>query len=96
MTDAWRDPRVPADDACVLRPLLERRAAETPGKVFARFADGTEWTYRDARDVARQLAFTVREPRQVDAVVVGSLDRLDDDIAARREADADQHLPAIG
>ena len=30
MPKAWRDPRVPADVDCVLRPLLERRAAETP------------------------------------------------------------------
>ena len=33
MAKAWHDPRVPADVDCVLRPLLERRAAETPDKV---------------------------------------------------------------
>ena len=60
MTEAWRDVRVPADDACVLRPLLERRAAETPGKAFARFADGMEWTYRETRDVARRAAVGFR------------------------------------
>ena len=44
MAKAWHDPRVPADVDCVLRPLLERRAAETPDKVFALFADGSAWT----------------------------------------------------
>ena len=45
MTNPWRDPRVPASQVCVLRPLLEQRAADTPGKVFARCADGSTWTY---------------------------------------------------
>jgi non-ribosomal peptide synthetase component E (peptide arylation enzyme) len=40
----------------VLRPLLEQRAAETADGVFARFADGTTWTYRQTRDVARRAA----------------------------------------
>jgi crotonobetaine/carnitine-CoA ligase len=48
MAKAWHDPRVPADVDCVLRPLLERRAAETPDKVFALFANGSAWTYREA------------------------------------------------
>jgi crotonobetaine/carnitine-CoA ligase len=39
-----------------LRPVLERRAAETPDKVFARFADGTQWTYRQTLDIARRTA----------------------------------------
>ena len=56
MAKAWRDPRVPADVDCVLRPLLERRAAETPDKVFALFADGSAWTYREAREAARRAA----------------------------------------
>ena len=29
--DGWHDPRVPADVDCVLRPLLERRAAAAAG-----------------------------------------------------------------
>src|SRR5678815_2722975 len=56
----WHDPRVPADVDCVLRPLLERRAAETPDKVFALFADGSAWTYREAREVARRAAVGLR------------------------------------
>src|SRR5437762_4735897 len=52
----WFDPRVPAADLCVLRPLLDRHAAATPDKVFARFADGTEWTYRQTQAIARRTA----------------------------------------
>ena len=36
MTRTWFDPRVPDADRCVLRPLLDRHAAATPDKVFAR------------------------------------------------------------
>jgi carnitine-CoA ligase len=56
MMRTWYDPRVPAPEDCVLRPLLERRAAETPDRIFARFADGATWTYRQTRDVARRAA----------------------------------------
>ncbi|MCW5748713.1 MAG: AMP-binding protein [Alphaproteobacteria bacterium] len=60
MPKTWTDPRVPAPEDCVLRPLLERRAAETPDKVFIRFADGVEWTYRQTLDVARRTATGLR------------------------------------
>jgi len=50
------DPRVPLPEDCVLRPLLDRRARETPDKVFVRFADGVEWTYRQTREIARRTA----------------------------------------
>ena len=56
MTRIWFDPRVPDADLCVLRPLLDRHAAATPDKVFARFADGSEWTYRQTQAIARQTA----------------------------------------
>jgi carnitine-CoA ligase len=56
MARTWYDPRVPAPEDCVLRPLLERRAAENPDRIFARFADGATWTYRQTRDVARRAA----------------------------------------
>ena len=52
----WYDPRVPAAETCVLRPLLERRAAEMPDKVFVRLADGTEWTYRQTLEITRRTA----------------------------------------
>jgi crotonobetaine/carnitine-CoA ligase len=46
MTTTWRDPRIPSPEDCVLRPLLDRRARETPDKVFVQFADtGATWTY---------------------------------------------------
>ncbi|HJQ55667.1 MAG TPA: AMP-binding protein, partial [Vineibacter sp.] len=60
MPKTWHDPRVPAPEACVLRPLLERRAADTPDKVFIRFADGSEWTYRQTLDIARRTASGLR------------------------------------
>jgi crotonobetaine/carnitine-CoA ligase len=60
MPKTWHDPRVPAPEDCVLRPLLERRAAETPDKVFLRFADGGEWTYRQTLDIARRTASGLR------------------------------------
>ena len=53
------DPRIPAPDICVLRPLLERRAAEHADRVYAIFPDGRQWTYgetlRHVRRTARQL-----------------------------------------
>ena len=60
MTVAWRDPRIPSAEDCVLRPLLDRRARETPDKVFVQFADtGATWTYaelhRHVRDTAAAL-----------------------------------------
>jgi len=56
MSRSWFDPRVPSADLCVLRPLLDRHAAATPDKVFARFADGTEWTYKQTQAIARRTA----------------------------------------
>ena len=56
MSKSWFDPRVPSADLCVLRPLLDRHAVATPDKVFARFADGTEWTYKQTQSIARRTA----------------------------------------
>jgi len=56
MSRSWFDPRVPDADRCVLRPLLDRHAAAMPDKVFARFADGSEWTYRQTQAIARRTA----------------------------------------
>ena len=43
----WYDKRIPAPEESVLQPLLDRRARETPDKVFVQFADGgATWTYR--------------------------------------------------
>jgi len=56
----WSDPRVPAPTECVLRYVLERRAVDTPDKVFIRYDDGTEWTYRQTRDIAVRAANGLR------------------------------------
>lgn len=50
------DPRMPRPDHCVLRPLLERHAAERGGKVFAWFPDREPWTYADAHRIACRTA----------------------------------------
>jgi len=64
------DPRMPSADQCVLRNLLERRAAEMPDTTFAIFPDGSSWTYREARDAARTTANALR------ALGVGQGDRV--------------------
>jgi len=56
MSRTWHDKRVPASEDCVLREVLERRAAQTPDKIFAIFADGMRWTYRQTLQIARQAA----------------------------------------
>ncbi len=43
------DPRVLPREQCVLRYVLDRRAAEQPDEVFAVFEDGTEWTLAEMR-----------------------------------------------
>jgi crotonobetaine/carnitine-CoA ligase len=45
------DPRVPQAEDCVVRYVLDRRAAAHPGRVFATFNDGRDpWTYGELRD----------------------------------------------
>ena len=56
MTKTWYDRRVPAAEDCVLRSVLEKFADSQPDKVFARFADGSEWTYAQTLGVARRTA----------------------------------------
>ena len=53
----WHDERIPTPEECVLRPLLDRRARETPDKVFVQFADsGATWTYRELREQVLETA----------------------------------------
>src|ERR1700712_6052893 len=54
------DPRMPDPDACVQRYMLDRLAASQPEKVFANFADGAEWNYRQTRDIAIRTANALR------------------------------------
>ena len=56
MTQPWFDSRVPDASSCVLKPVLERWAAEKPDAVFARFEDGSEWTWSQTLANARRAA----------------------------------------
>ncbi len=61
MVESMRvDPRMAAVDDCVLRLLLERRVATQPDKIFAFFADGTSWTYRETLEAAARQANALR------------------------------------
>ncbi|MEN0073154.1 MAG: AMP-binding protein [Paracraurococcus sp.] len=51
------DPRLPAAADCVLRTLVDQRAATVPERVYALFdADGTRWTYADLAHWTRRFA----------------------------------------
>jgi crotonobetaine/carnitine-CoA ligase len=66
------DPRIPAPDICVLRPLLDRRAGEHPDRLYAIFPDGSQWTYGDMHKRVRQTARALQDlgVRQGDNVLV--------------------------
>lgn len=51
------DPRIPSAETCVTGHLLERRARETPDKLFGLFQDGSTWTYSQALDIVQRTAF---------------------------------------
>ncbi len=60
---AHSDPRLPQADACVVRYLLERRAAEHGDRTFVTFNDDRpHWTYADLR---RRVAETANGLRSV-------------------------------
>jgi carnitine-CoA ligase len=52
----WFDARVPAREDCVLRPMLDARAARHPERRFALFEDGTSWTYGECLAEVRAAA----------------------------------------
>ncbi|HXW08980.1 MAG TPA: AMP-binding protein [Steroidobacteraceae bacterium] len=52
----WFDPRVPSREDCVLRPMLDARAARHPERRFALFEDGTSWTYGECLAEVRATA----------------------------------------
>ena len=66
------DPRMPRRDQCVQRYMFDRLAVSQPDKVFANFADGTEWTYAQTRQIAIRTAHAFRRLgiRQGDRVLV--------------------------
>ena len=53
---AWFSATTPAREDCVLKYMLDSRAARFPERRFARFEDGTQWTYASCRDEVRRLA----------------------------------------
>lgn len=58
---AFTEAPMPAVEDCVIGPMLERRARETPDKVFAVFEDGETWTYAEALDLVRLTAGGLRD-----------------------------------
>jgi len=70
MTELW-DRRIPAAEDCVLAALLERRARETPDKVFVVFEDDETWTYAQTLRHVRQAALGLQQlgVRQGDIVL---------------------------
>lgn len=66
------DNRIPAAEACVLRPMLEKWAASQPDKVFVKVSNTEEVTYRQMRDLAASAAAGLYRlgVRQGDNVIV--------------------------
>jgi crotonobetaine/carnitine-CoA ligase len=52
----WFDPGVPAPEDCVLKPMLDARAARHPERRFALFEDGSTWTYAQCHAEVRAAA----------------------------------------
>ena len=69
---AWFSATTPAREDCVLKYMLDSRAARFPDRRFARFEDGTQWTYTSCRDEVRRLAqgLQARGVRKGDRVFV--------------------------
>jgi crotonobetaine/carnitine-CoA ligase len=51
-----RDPRIPQSEDCVLRYLLEKRAAERPDDIYVVFGTGEQWTYAETLRQTRRAA----------------------------------------
>ncbi|MGH8287105.1 MAG: AMP-binding protein [Steroidobacteraceae bacterium] len=52
----WFDPAMPGRDDCVLKYMLDVRAARHPDRRVAVFEDGVSWTYRECRAHVRAMA----------------------------------------
>lgn len=52
----WFDATTPRREDCVLKALLDDRAARFPTRRVALFEDGTEWTYAGCRALVRRRA----------------------------------------
>lgn len=51
-----KDPRIPAVEDCVLRYMLEKRAAESPDKTYVVFGNGEAWSYAETLRQTRRAA----------------------------------------
>jgi crotonobetaine/carnitine-CoA ligase len=67
----WFDPAVPAPEDCVLKPMLDARAAQHPDRRCALFDDGSSWTYAECRAAVRAAAAGLQQlgVRQGDHVI---------------------------
>lgn len=67
----WFDPALPRREDCVLKAILDDRAARFPDRRLALFDDGTEWTWREGRAQVRTLAAALQRlgVRQGDRVI---------------------------
>jgi crotonobetaine/carnitine-CoA ligase len=52
----WFDPAIPAREDCVLKAMLDARAARHPGRRLALFEDGSAWTYGECLEDVRGAA----------------------------------------
>jgi crotonobetaine/carnitine-CoA ligase len=57
----WFDPAVPAPEDCVLKAMLDDRAARHPERRFALFEDGSQWTYAECRAQVRAAAAALQQ-----------------------------------
>jgi acyl-CoA synthetase (AMP-forming)/AMP-acid ligase II len=55
----WFDPEMPRREDCVLKAILDDRAARVPERRLALFEDGTQWTWREGREQARAQAAAI-------------------------------------
>src|SRR5688500_13480722 len=67
----WFDPRMPRREDCVLKAILDDRAARFPDRRIALFEDGTQWTWRECREQVRAQAAALQAlgVRQGDRVI---------------------------
>lgn len=55
------DPRMPDTDACVVGPLIDRFAEETPESIFAMFESGESWSFARLREIVQRTAAGLAE-----------------------------------
>ena len=75
LTVSGRDARVPLAERCVIRPLLEQHAAETPDATYVIAPDGTPGTFAPSARAwsAPRLAASL-QPIPIDRASRGATD----------------------